>query len=198
MQKEAEVCSSSGIHVITEGAQISPSFNHSATTSQSSSQYGQDVHVKCMVRRQNGECVCVPSSKHIKQWGRVCILCKGRRTGRPGTLAAAHLGCNGNCLGSHLPNAVLSCCSLHCPNKANVSGSSGIMFVLGELRQTLKERAKFWPRIPLNWSSEWMPMYSRMCCPEEETAWGLELVRSQISTKTQHEYKRIRSHHGSD
>lgn len=93
----------------------------------------------CQVRN----CALKPLSKHVKQWGRVCILCKGCRAGRPGSLTAAHLGCNGNCLASHLPKVVLSCCSLRCPNKANVSGSSGVVFVLVELGQTLKERTKF-------------------------------------------------------
>ena len=146
---------------------------------------------------QAHNCTVKPLSKHVKQWGRVCILCKGHRAGRPGSLAAAHLGSNSNCLGIHVPN-VLSCCSLHCPNKANVSGSSGVVFMLGELKQTLKERTKFLPRKPLNWSAEWMPTYSSTCCPEEETARGLELVCSQTPTKTQHKYRRIRSHHGSD
>lgn len=103
-------------------------------------------------------CALKPVSKHVKQWGRICILCKGCRAGRLESLVAAHLGCNGNYLASHLPNFLLPCCLLHCPNKANVSVSSGVLFVLGKLRQTLKERAKFWPRKPLSWSVEWMHM----------------------------------------
>lgn len=126
-------------------------------------------------------------------------LCKGRRAGRLETLAAAQLGCNGNCLGSHLPNVVPSCCSLHCPSRANVSGSSSVLSVLGKLRQVLEERTIIWPRelqCRRNAGIHWCVF---VCCPEEST-WSLELVCSQasetnLSTKTWHKHS---NHHGSD
>lgn len=72
------------------------------------------------------ECVCVYAKYITALWshlvsmqssGADCMLCKGHRVGKPEILAAAHVGCKGNCLGSHLTNVVLSCCSLCCPTK---------------------------------------------------------------------------------
>lgn len=137
-------------------------------------------------------------SKHIKQWGRVCILCKGCRAGRPGSLASACLGCSGNCLSNHLPNVVMSCWSLHCSKKPKCEWQFWCCVCAGQLRETLKDRTRLWPRKPLTWSVGWMPTHSSTCCTEEETARGLELVCSPTSTKTQHKYRRIRNHHDSD
>lgn len=82
--------------------------------------------------------------KSVKQWGRVCVQCEGRRSRRAGSLTSACSGCNSNCSGSHLPN-MLSCCSLHFPDKVYMTGSYDVVFVEGELRQTQKRKTKFCP-----------------------------------------------------
>lgn len=94
------------------------------------------------------ECVCVCQghnsalkllSKSVKQWGRVCILCEGCRARRAGNLASA---CLGNCLANHLPN-VLSCCSLHFPDKVYMTGSYVVVFVAGNLGRHGRRRQSF-------------------------------------------------------
>lgn len=142
--------------VITEGAQVSSSFNHRTAPNMAR------MSIRGVWSRQTGEkvcvcvCVCVCQahncalkllSNNVKQQGRACILCEGHRARRAGSLASACLGCNGNCLGSHLPN-VLSCCSLHFPDRVYMTGSYGGVFVAGELRQTRKEKTKVWPGKP--------------------------------------------------
>lgn len=123
-------------------------------------------------------------------------LCEGRRAGRAGSLASACLGCNGNCLGIFM-------CQMCCLAAHYISQTMCIWLVVMVLflwQGDFCRHGRRWQILALenHWSAEWMPMYSIMCCPGEEAAWGLKMVCSQTSEKTQCKYRSNNSYHGSD